>query len=79
MIQLAATELVSGVSGDTEEKIRQLFVIAKQSAPCVLVGLSAVMDGAVRWLVIYWSLYLTRCFAIIDWRLLSFFVFGFVV
>uniref|UniRef100_A0A7I5E7Y6 Nuclear valosin-containing protein-like n=1 Tax=Haemonchus contortus TaxID=6289 RepID=A0A7I5E7Y6_HAECO len=37
MIQLAATELVSGVSGDTEEKIRQLFVIAKQSAPCVLI------------------------------------------
>ncbi|VDK52021.1 unnamed protein product, partial [Cylicostephanus goldi] len=38
MIQLAATELVSGVSGDTEEKIRQLFIIAKQSAPCVLVS-----------------------------------------
>ncbi|EPB70540.1 ATPase, AAA family [Ancylostoma ceylanicum] len=37
MIQLAATELVSGVSGDTEEKIRQLFIIAKQSAPCVLI------------------------------------------
>ncbi|VDO26209.1 unnamed protein product [Haemonchus placei] len=37
MIQLAATELVSGVSGDTEEKIRQLFVIAKQNAPCVLI------------------------------------------
>lgn len=37
LIQLAATELVSGVSGDTEEKIRQLFEIAKQNAPCVLV------------------------------------------
>ncbi|KAK6738384.1 hypothetical protein RB195_020476 [Necator americanus] len=37
MIQLAATELVSGVSGDTEEKIRQLFTTAKQSAPCVLI------------------------------------------
>ncbi|KHJ89536.1 ATPase, AAA family, partial [Oesophagostomum dentatum] len=37
MIQLAATELVSGVSGDTEEKIRQLFAIAKQNSPCVLI------------------------------------------
>ncbi|VDM66120.1 unnamed protein product, partial [Strongylus vulgaris] len=38
MIQLAATELVSGVSGETEDKIRQLFIIAKQNAPCVLVS-----------------------------------------
>ncbi|VDL67083.1 unnamed protein product, partial [Nippostrongylus brasiliensis] len=37
MIHLAATELVSGVSGDTEEKIRQLFETAKQNAPCVLI------------------------------------------
>ncbi|VDM57942.1 unnamed protein product [Angiostrongylus costaricensis] len=39
MIQIAATELVSGVSGESEEKIRQLFCVAKQHAPCVLVNL----------------------------------------
>ena len=33
-----ATELVSGVSGETEEKIRQLFETAKKHSPCVLVG-----------------------------------------
>ncbi|CAI4228570.1 unnamed protein product [Auanema sp. JU1783] len=37
LLQLAATELVSGVSGETEDKIRQLFTIAKDNAPCVLI------------------------------------------
>lgn len=37
MLQLAATELVSGVSGETEEKIRRLFDTAKQNAPCILI------------------------------------------
>ncbi|KAJ1366764.1 hypothetical protein KIN20_027520 [Parelaphostrongylus tenuis] len=37
MIQIGATELISGVSGETEDKIRQLFSIAKQNAPCVLI------------------------------------------
>ncbi|KJH52011.1 ATPase, AAA family [Dictyocaulus viviparus] len=37
MIQLNATELVSGVSGESEEKVRKLFDIAKQNAPCVLI------------------------------------------
>ncbi|CAI5441633.1 unnamed protein product [Caenorhabditis angaria] len=37
MVQLAATELVSGVSGETEEKIRRLFDSAKQHAPCILI------------------------------------------
>ncbi|WAQ97098.1 NVL-like protein [Mya arenaria] len=33
---LAATEIVSGVSGDSEEKIRDLFEKAQQTAPCVI-------------------------------------------
>ncbi|PIC47309.1 hypothetical protein B9Z55_006705 [Caenorhabditis nigoni] len=37
MLQLAATELVSGVSGETEEKIRRLFDTAKQNSPCILI------------------------------------------
>uniref|UniRef100_A0A8R1DZQ7 AAA+ ATPase domain-containing protein n=1 Tax=Caenorhabditis japonica TaxID=281687 RepID=A0A8R1DZQ7_CAEJA len=37
MLQLAATELVSGVSGETEEKIRRLFDSAKQNSPCILI------------------------------------------
>ncbi|CAI2329968.1 unnamed protein product [Caenorhabditis sp. 36 PRJEB53466] len=37
MLQLAATELVSGVSGETEEKIRRLFDTAKQHSPCILI------------------------------------------
>ncbi|CAJ0957607.1 unnamed protein product, partial [Mesorhabditis belari] len=37
MFQLAATELVSGVSGETEEKLRQLFEATKRHAPCVLI------------------------------------------
>lgn len=39
VLQLAATELISGVSGETEDKIRQLFDIAKANAPCVLVSI----------------------------------------
>ncbi|XP_052782054.1 uncharacterized protein LOC128218422 isoform X2 [Mya arenaria] len=36
LIKLAATEIVSGVSGDSEEKIRDLFEKAQQTAPCVI-------------------------------------------
>ena len=36
MLSVAATELVSGVSGDTESKIRELFETARVSAPCIL-------------------------------------------
>lgn len=36
MIKIAATEIVSGVSGDSEEKVRDLFDKATQSAPCVM-------------------------------------------
>ena len=36
MLSVAATELVSGVSGDTESKIRELFETARASAPCIL-------------------------------------------
>lgn len=35
-IKLAATEVVSGVSGESEEILRDLFQQAKESAPCVL-------------------------------------------
>ncbi|CAC5378453.1 RIX7 [Mytilus coruscus] len=35
-IKIAATEIVSGVSGDSEEKIRDLFDSAVAAAPCVL-------------------------------------------
>ncbi|XP_065832542.1 nuclear valosin-containing protein-like [Oscarella lobularis] len=35
-VRVAATELVSGVSGESEEKIRQLFKYAKENAPCIL-------------------------------------------
>ncbi|CAJ0581309.1 unnamed protein product, partial [Mesorhabditis spiculigera] len=37
MIRLAATELVSGVSGETEDKVRQLFEAAKRYSPCFLI------------------------------------------
>ena len=33
---MSATEMVSGVSGDSESKIRELFDQAKLSAPCIL-------------------------------------------
>ncbi|XP_060553909.1 nuclear valosin-containing protein-like isoform X2 [Ruditapes philippinarum] len=36
LIKLAATEIVSGVSGNSEEKIRDLFDKAAESAPCVV-------------------------------------------
>ena len=35
-IKLAATEVVSGVSGESESTIRDLFTFAKRHAPCVL-------------------------------------------
>ncbi|XP_023224486.1 nuclear valosin-containing protein-like [Centruroides sculpturatus] len=35
-IKIAATEVVSGVSGESEEKIRDLFDKAVNSAPCIL-------------------------------------------
>ena len=35
-IKLAATEVVSGVSGESEGAIRDLFSLAKSHAPCVL-------------------------------------------
>lgn len=36
LIQVAATELVAGVSGESEERIRELFEQAAALAPCVL-------------------------------------------
>uniref|UniRef100_A0A914S1Y5 ATPase AAA-type core domain-containing protein n=1 Tax=Parascaris equorum TaxID=6256 RepID=A0A914S1Y5_PAREQ len=36
LIKLASTELVSGVSGESEEKIRSLFAKAVEIAPCVV-------------------------------------------
>lgn len=36
LIQVAATELVAGVSGESEERIRELFEQAASVAPCVL-------------------------------------------
>ena len=36
MIKLAATEVVSGVSGESEQKLRELFETAAAAAPCVL-------------------------------------------
>lgn len=36
MIQVAATELIAGVSGESEERIRELFEQAASMAPCVL-------------------------------------------
>ncbi|XP_074663171.1 nuclear valosin-containing protein-like [Tubulanus polymorphus] len=35
-IKIAATEVVSGVSGDSEEKVRDLFKMAISTAPCIL-------------------------------------------
>ena len=35
-IQVSATEIVSGVSGDSENKIRDLFNQARSLSPCVL-------------------------------------------
>uniref|UniRef100_A0A914XVW6 AAA+ ATPase domain-containing protein n=1 Tax=Plectus sambesii TaxID=2011161 RepID=A0A914XVW6_9BILA len=36
LLRIASTELVSGVSGESEEKIRKLFAKASGIAPCVL-------------------------------------------
>ncbi|NWI02659.1 NVL protein, partial [Tichodroma muraria] len=36
MLKVAATEIVSGVSGESEQKLRDLFEQAVSSAPCVL-------------------------------------------
>lgn len=36
IISLAATEVVSGVSGESERTLRDLFQVAKEHAPCVL-------------------------------------------
>ena len=36
LIKLAATEIVSGVSGESESKLRDLFDEAKSNAPCIL-------------------------------------------
>ncbi|KAK3087023.1 hypothetical protein FSP39_000481 [Pinctada imbricata] len=36
LIKIAATEVVSGVSGESEEKVRELFEKATAAAPCVL-------------------------------------------
>ncbi|NXP06707.1 NVL protein, partial [Thinocorus orbignyianus] len=36
MLKVAATEVVSGVSGESEQKLRELFEQAVTSAPCVL-------------------------------------------
>uniref|UniRef100_A0A5S6QNV9 AAA+ ATPase domain-containing protein n=1 Tax=Trichuris muris TaxID=70415 RepID=A0A5S6QNV9_TRIMR len=35
-IKLAATEIISGISGDSEKKIRRIFRKATEHAPCVL-------------------------------------------
>lgn len=36
MLKVAATEIVSGVSGESEQKLRELFDQAVSSAPCIL-------------------------------------------
>lgn len=36
LIKLAATEVVSGVSGESESTLRDLFQLAKDHAPCIL-------------------------------------------
>ncbi|XP_051503402.1 nuclear valosin-containing protein-like isoform X2 [Myxocyprinus asiaticus] len=36
MLKVSAPELVSGVSGESEQKLRELFEQAKNSAPCIL-------------------------------------------
>lgn len=41
LIKLAATEVVSGVSGETEEKIRELFQLATVSLVILCVTISS--------------------------------------
>ncbi|KAM4694936.1 nuclear valosin-containing protein-like [Discoglossus pictus] len=36
LLKVAATEMVSGVSGESEQKLRELFDLAVTSAPCIL-------------------------------------------
>lgn len=36
LLRVSTTELIAGVSGESEEKIRQLFMQARQNAPCIL-------------------------------------------
>ena len=36
LFQISAPELIGGVSGESEERIRELFDRAVESAPCVL-------------------------------------------
>ncbi|KAM9345201.1 nuclear valosin-containing protein-like isoform 2-T2 [Symphorus nematophorus] len=36
MLKVSAPELVSGVSGESEQKLRELFELAVSSAPCIL-------------------------------------------
>ena len=58
MLSVAATELVSGVSGDTESKIRELFETARASAPCIL-----FIDGKDNFLISIWlNFMVTLCF-----------------
>lgn len=35
-LSVASTELVAGISGESEEKIRSLFSLALENAPCIL-------------------------------------------
>lgn len=36
LLKVAGPELVAGVSGESEERIRELFDRAAQNAPCIL-------------------------------------------
>jgi ribosome biogenesis ATPase len=36
LLRVSTTELIAGISGESEEKIRQLFQQARQNSPCVL-------------------------------------------
>ncbi|XP_031695599.1 nuclear valosin-containing protein-like [Anarrhichthys ocellatus] len=36
MLKVSAPEMVSGVSGESEQKLRELFDLAVNSAPCIL-------------------------------------------
>jgi ribosome biogenesis ATPase len=36
LVKIAATEIVSGVSGESEERLREVFNTALEAAPCVL-------------------------------------------
>jgi ribosome biogenesis ATPase len=36
LLRISTTELIAGVSGESEEKIRQLFLQARQNSPCIL-------------------------------------------